>query len=592
MKPEHILLTSLGTQARETKYQWGERTATALLAPLALVKLLDPSQRPNRVVAVATQEAKDKTWPTFREGIKQALGFEPELVQIPSGSSRDEIRLILEKVAQCVPENSELTLDVTQGLRHFPFIFYALVLYLTSLRGVEVRGAYYGMIEGSSRDEAKPIVDLRPLLELPEWFHAVRMFRDQGTTLPIADLLEPLGRRLEKETAELFKADNHAEGRERRAQVKQVKDAVDWLGKRSFAYEAALPLELGRASRLLHDSIKNLAPMKFDAIPPLAKELTGTIASVAEDAALADDLARKGGEWKKEVQKEAPLDAAELERQAKMIDWYVERDQLPLEIGLMREWVVSWAIWKSGKTEEAKCWLDSTERGVRGRYERRLGAIGAFAGDEASRSTITPEQKEFGNFWNQLTDLRNALHHHGMRESEVKKLHKVLESVRCFWNRLREGEIDLPVLGSGGGRLLLSPQGTKPGVLFSALKVAQPDTCLVICSDTSVHSIGEAGEHADFQGSTERIVLADPHGDFDALDASVKQARCHLLDADEVVANVTGGTTLMGLIVQRLVEEAQKLDRPVRRFALIDRRPPAEQDSDPFVRGEHHWIDA
>ena len=589
MKTEHILLTSLGTQARETKYQWGERTATALLAPLALVKLLDPSQRPNRVVAAVTQEAKDKTWKTFHEGIKQVLGFEPELVQIPSGSSRDEIRLILEKVARCVPENSELTLDVTQGLRHFPFIFYALVLYLTSLRGVKVRGAYYGMMESSRRDGAKPIVDLRPLLELPEWFHAVRMFRDQGTTLPIADLLEPLGRRLKKETAELFKADNHAEGRERNAQVKQVKDAVDWLGKCSFAYEAALPLELGRASRLLHDSIKNLAPMKFDAIPPLAKELTDTIASVAEDAALADDLARKGGEWKKEVQKEAPLDAAELERQAKMIDWYVERDQLPLEVGLMREWVVSWAIWKSGKTEETKCWLNSTKCGVRGRYERRLGAIGAFAGDEASRSTITPEQKEFGNFWNQLTDLRNALHHHGMRESEVKKLHKVLESVRCFWNRLRDksGKIDLP----DGGRLLLSPQGTKPGVLFSALKVAQPDTCLVICSDTSVRNIGEACEHAGFQGSIERIELTDPHGDFNKIKAFVEQARCHLLNAYEVEANVTGGTTLMGLIVQRLVEEAQKLDRPVRRFALIDRRPPAEQDSDPFVRGEHHWID-
>ena len=585
MKTEHILLTSLGTQARETKYQWGERTATALLAPLALVKLLDPSQRPNRVVAVATQEAKDKTWPTFREGIKQVLGFEPELVQIPSGSSRDEIRLILEKVARCVPENSELTLDVTQGLRHFPFIFYALVLYLTSLRGVKVRGAYYGMMESSLPDEAKPIVDLRPLLELPEWFHAVRMFRDQGTTLPIADLLKPLGRRLKKETAELFKASNDAEGRERSAQVKQVKEVVDWLGKRSFAYEAALPLELGKASRRLRDSIGNLAPMKFDAIPPLAKELTNTIASVAEKAALAGDPAREGL-WKTKV----PLDAAELERQAQMIDLYLDRDQLPLAVGLMREWVVSWAIWKSGKTEETHQWLN--QKKVRLRYERRLGAIGDFARNKAS----TSEQREFGNFWNQLTDdLRNALHHHAMREKSLEEPPKSLKEVQCFWDRLKvveAGEIDLPVLGSGGGRLLLSPQGTKPGVLFSALKVAQPDTCLVICSDTSVHSIGEAGEHADFQGSIERIELTDPHGDFNKIKASVEQARCHLLDADEVVANVTGGTTLMGLIVQQLVEEAKKLDRPVRRFALIDRRPPAEQDSDPFVRGEHHWIDA
>ena len=265
----------------------------------------------------------------------------------------------------------------------------------------------------------------------------------------------------------------------------------------------------------------------------------------------------------------------------------LDRGQLPLAVGLMREWVVSWAIWKS--EDERKQWL---KHKVRQQYERRLGAIGAFARNEAFRSTITPEQQEFGNFWNQLAnDLRNALHHHAMREEALEEPPKPLESVRCFWDRLKAGAMDLPELGSGGGRLLLSPQGTKPGVLFSALKVAQPDTCLVICSATSASSICEAGERAGFQGSIEQIELADPHGGFDEINASAKQARRYLLDADKVVANMTGGTTLMGLIVQRLAEEAQKLDRPVRRFALIDRRPPAEQDSDPFVQGDYHWLD-
>ena len=580
MKTEHILLTSLGVQARETRYQWEGQEATALLTPLALVKLLDPSQRPNRVVAVITQEAKDQTWETFQEGICQALGFEPQLVLIPSGSSRDEIRQILEKVAQCVPEGAELTLDVTQGLRHFPFIFYALVLYLTSLRDVKVRGAYYGMIEGPTAP--KPIVDLRPLLELPEWFHAVRMFRDQGTTSPIAKLLQPLADALRQEVQKSSKGPPSPEARERREQAKQAKDVVDWLARRSFAYESALPLELGKASRRLRDSIKKLAPMDFAGIPPLATELTDTIASVAQKAALADDPA-KSGLWKTEV----PLDEEELARQARMIDLYLGRGQLPLAVGLMREWVVSWAIWKS--EDERKQWL---KHKVRSRYERRLGAIGAFARNRAFRSTITPEQQEFGNFWNQLAnDLRNALHHHAMREEGLEEPPRPLESVRCFWDRLKAGAIDLPELGSGGGRLLLSPQGTKPGVLFSALKVAQPDTCLVICSATSASSICEAGERAGFQGSIEPIELTDPLGGFDEINASAEQAHRSLLDADEVVANMTGGTTLMGLVVQRLAEEAQKLDRPVRRFALIDRRPPAEQDSDPFVQGDYHWLD-
>lgn len=585
MTTEHILLTSLGVRPQETKYQWGERTVTASFTPLALVQLLDLSQRPNRVVAVVTQEAKAKTWPLFEKGIHQTLGFAPAGIDIPDGNSSDEIRQILESVAACVREGAELTLDVTQGLRHFPFIFYALALYLKSLRNVKIRGAYYGMIEGLSKDAPKPIIDLQPLLNLPEWFYAVRMFRDLGTTLPIAERIGPLAAALRQEGRKLHIGNGPPppEAMKRYEQARQVEDVVDWLGKRSFAYESALPLELGKVSRLLHDSIGNLASMKFDAIPPLAKELTDAIASVAEKAALAGNLARKKGEWKTK----ASLDAAELERQAQMIDLYLDRGQLPLAAGLMREWVVSWAVWKSGKTEETERWLNSK---VRRRYERRLGAIGAFARDKAS----TPAQQEFGNFWNQLTDdLRNALHHHAMREKALEEPPKSLEEVRCFWNRLREGEIDLLVLGSGGGRLLLSPQGTKPGVLFSALKVAQPDTCLVICSDTSVRNIGEACEHAGFQGSIEQIELTDPFSGFDEIGALAGKAGHHLLAADEVVANVTGGTTLMGLIVQQLVEEAEKkLDRPVRRFALIDRRPPAEQDRDPFVQGEHHWIDA
>ncbi len=47
----------------------------------------------------------------------------------------------------------------------------------------------------------------------------------------------------------------------------------------------------------------------------------------------------------------------------------------------------------------------------------------------------------------------------------------------------------------------------------------------------------------------------------------------------------------MGLLIQRLVEEARNLDRKVQRFALIDRRPPDEQDSDPFVQSEHYYLD-
>ena len=569
----HILLTSLGTQARSTTYQWSGQTATADLAPLALVQLLDPSQQPNRVVAMVSEGAKTTTWPVFEKEICSILGFKPDSVAIPDGRNSPEIREIIEKVAQEVPEGAELTLDVTQGFRHFPFIFYALVLYLTSLRGVKINGAYYGMIETA---DPKPIIDLQPLLELPEWFHAVRMFRDQGTTLPMAQLLEPLADRLGKEAGQLFKAGNKQDGALKRDKANQVKGAVKYLKDYAFAYESALPLELGKAGHLLHDAICKLPTSPAD-LPPLIGELTEAIANVADKAALKQPT--KKGLWKGKV----ILDQDELNRQASMIDLYLDRGQIPLAVGLMREWVVSWVIFQAGKKDEIGKWLD---RDVRSRHEEHLWRLGSLA-QHPSFKSLAAAQQEFITFWDRLTDnLRNALHHHGMRKEALEKPPAELTEVRGFWNRLKEGGIVSPF----GGYLLLSPQGTRPGVLFSALKIATPDACLVICSATSASSIDQAAGQASFDGQIKQIELTDPHGGFAEIDAVVKLAYPYLLTADEVVANMTGGTTLMGLVIQRLVEEAQRLDRPVRRFALIDRRPPAEQDSDPYVQGEHHWL--
>ena len=582
----HILLTSLGMRAIKTEYEWNGKRATADLTPLALVQLLDEAQLPNHVVALVTQGARRETWQPFRAGIRHTLKLSPELVEIPDGNNGDEVRQILESVAKRIPAGSELTLDVTQGLRHFPFIFYALVLYLKSLRGVTIRGAYYGMIEGPPRDAPKPIIDLQPLLELPEWFHAVQMFRDQGTTKPMAQLLQPLAGMLNAEKSELFKRGDTEAGRKLSGQAKQIKNSVEWLETYAFAYESALPLELGKASKGLIDSIQESTTVDSVGLPPLFAELNESIVTAAEKSAFGKRPSNAGA-WKRTV----VLDADELERQARMIDIYLDRDQLSLAVGLMREWVVSWAIWKSGNKADIKKWLNHQE--VRLQYERRLGAIGAFARTPAFKTTITRAQREFGEFWHQLgNELRNVLLHHAMRVDSLEERPKFLEKVRNFWNSLRDGRTKLPPLGSSHGKLLISPQGTRPGVLFSALKVTHPaDTCMVICSSASVSSITDAASHAAFAGCIVPIELVDPHGGFDEITKVVTQVRPHLLETGEVVANMTGGTTLMGIIVQQLVEEAQKLDRPVRRFVLIDRRPPEVQDMDPFVQSGCHWLD-
>ena len=560
----HILLTSLGKNAFSTTYEWGLETATAELAPLALVEFFQKLSipMPDHVVAVVTKEAETRTWPRFQNGICAMPSFNPvevKMVKIPNGIDSDEIRKILESVAKSIPKGAHLTLDVTHGLRHFPFIFYALVLYLKSLRDVKIRGAYYGMVDAGP---SKPIIDLQPLLELPEWFYAVRMFRDQGTTKPMADRLQPLADRLDKEKAQLFKGGDKEAGKKLSAQASQVNTSVDWLQKYAFAYESALPLELEKASRGLIDLIGGLPNISSAGLPPLVDELTDAIVAAADKSAFPK-LPSRGGNWKSTI----PLDKEELKRQAYMIDVYLERDQLSLAAGLMREWVVSWAIWKSGKSGDISKWL--TEE-VRRQYERILGAIGDSARSRGFSFTMTPVQEKFRKFWNRLThNLRNALHHHAMRTEAVEETPNSLKKVKDFWNQLKKdglkvaGGIDLPPLG---GKLLISPQGMRPGVLFSALKETQPDTCLVICSATSAGTILDAAKHAGFKGHIEQIELKDPLGGFGEIDTVAEQVHSYLLYADEVIANMTGGSTLMGVIVQRLAEEGSKTGSPSETF--------------------------
>ncbi len=576
-KPIHLLLTGLGDRAQSTLYALDEKTARAELAPLALMQLLEEADRPTQVLAMVTQRAREKTWPLFCTGVQERLGFDPKPVDIPDGRNAAEVRQIVEAVAAAIPEGADVTLDVTQGFRHFPFLLYAVSLYLQSLRGVRIRGAYYGMIEGTCGDEAKPIIDLRPLLELPEWFYAVRVFGETGSAKPMSKLLQNIPENIHGEAAVAGhdpQLHQQASGAERQLKT---------LERLAFAHDSALPLELGRAASEFVDECADRFPEVMGSALPFAAEIADNLREAVRPLQLASPPPKKG-KWKAAVS----LGWPELERQARLIDLYLSRQQFPLALGLMREWVISWCMQNDG----ISCgWLDHSRRK---RFERRLGALAAFLNPQnrPEGAEPKPEQKASGGFWKQLSEeLRNAFHHHGMREDAVAIPETTLEGVVAFWNELRAGKVALPALGGGGGRLLVTAQGARPGVLYSALKATAPTRCLVVCSPLSEATVEEAGARAGFELRSTKLIIQDAFNGFDEVGALVKQARGWLLDADEVVANLTGGTTLMGIAVQQLVEMAERLDRPSRRFALIDRRPPAEQEQDPYVASDCYWLD-
>lgn len=581
-RPKHLLLTVLGTSPRAARYGLGEREFKAQLAPATLFELLPPSKRPDLLLALCTTRAKQESWPLIEQVLRDRC--ELRVIDVPDGETQDDVGEFLTRVANAVPNDVELTVDVTHGYRHFSFLTYVAVLYLAALRGVRVRGAYYGLLRASAPPRGKPptasatrpvaphplspFLDLRPLLELPRWLHALETLRETGSTVPLADAL---------------RAGPHSQS---------TRKISDELSRLSEAYLSGLPLELGHeAGRFCSQSLKPLRRLlRDDHRLPLADELADRIRNMIEPVALAP----AAGVWKRDV----ALSADELKRQARVIDDLLRHGNVATALGLMNEWTASWVVWRLDRHCD---WLDYAN--VRRGAGNLLGAVAAIARKPDLRDLLTDEQRALGDFWRELCDLRNAYAHHGMRPQVVVGAPKVagqLERIRGFWAKTLRACPDhsLSLGTSPGGRVLVSPVGQRPGVLFSAMRACLtngetdlPVTCLAICSRETEEFIAEAASRAGHTGAIEPLRLDDPYGGTAEIPGLEKAAQRHFIGAGEVLVNVTGGTTLMGLAAEALAGAARRLARPVRRFGLIDRRPPARQMADPYQSGEPFWLD-
>ena len=562
--PEHVLLTVLGTNPQRARYALEERQIDAQLAPIALYNLLPEVRRPDRVLALCTTEARKDSWLSLNE----ELGDRCQPVEIVAGDTQEDVNRFLATVTSNIPERVDLTVDVTHGFRHFSFLTYVAVLYLAALHGVRIRGAYYGML--NKHPKLSPFLDLRPLLDLPSWIHALEVLRDSGSTEPMARILR--------------------DGPDSQAARGSARD----LAAVSEAYLSGLPLELGQqASNIRKYRLRSLRRLLGDSHRlPLADKLIERLDEILEPLALTSPPAGPG--WKNQIR----TSKTELQRQARIIDSLRDRGGFATALRLMREWVVSWVIWRTAPEDD---WLN---RSVRHDAETLLHAIKEIRNTE-EHGVLTDAQRRVGGFWDALAEVRNAYAHHGMRGDDLVRDRSIKATrdrvVRVWEETLRECPcFDLSLSDSFQGRILVSPIGMRPGVLFSALQACRtcgdredPALCLIICSPETQGRIAEALRYAKYVGKMEPVLLEDAFGGgSETISRLAHSTRRHFIGATEVLVNITGGTTMMGLAAEKLAAAARSLACPVRRFGLIDRRPPEHQEVDPYQAGEPFWLDA
>ena len=566
---KRVLLTILGVDPKPAEYARGEERQMARLAPVALFGLLPPAKRPEVVVALCTEQARLKTLPE----LEAALSGKAEVlsVDIPSGADAQDVDRFLSAMVDACERHSEstVTVDVTHGFRHFSFLMYIGALYLAALGRVTIDAIYYALL--TPQPQVSPFFDLTPLLELPRWVHALETLRETGSAKVVANLLRG-------HPAATAGTDGIA--------IAEIMDRV------SDAHGAGLPIELGReVGGFFAQKEKPFRRiLRSDHRLPLSEGVGDHLHSLLEAYRL------NGTGSSPSSKKTLLLDEEELKRQADLIADLLDKANLPAALGLMNEWTVSWALWSRNETAE---WLDFHQH--RRKAAGLLGAMEAIGRDASLKTIISEQQQRLGEYWGRLGSLRNALHHHGMRPQVLldAEFNGKVEQVRRYWNEELRG---LPVISleSGSQRyrhLLVSPIGERPGVLFSAIKRAAgegspPDVCVVICSQRTEVSVPEALSRAAFSGEHFLLRLEDPHAGIDEIKRLTKASRQYLSSADKVSVNITGGTTLMGVVAEELAQEARKLARPVRRFALIDRRSPVEQKDSPFVEGDILWLDS
>jgi CRISPR-associated Csx2 family protein len=111
--------------------------------------------------------------------VSERLQLPVTLRLIPYGRDTGEQAEILQRMSLDIAEGDAVTLDVTHGLRHLPMLAQMSALYLRRVKGVEVRGLYYGALD-MTRDGLTPVMNLQGLLDIADWTGAVQSFDKDG----------------------------------------------------------------------------------------------------------------------------------------------------------------------------------------------------------------------------------------------------------------------------------------------------------------------------------------------------------------------------------------------------------------------------
>jgi CRISPR-associated DxTHG motif protein len=370
-------LSALGTSVyKESVYRLDGVPYRSSFAPAAIAALAHLHGATGLILL--TEDARANNWAALEHELNK-LGLDCKPLKIPECLTREDVFALLDTLAEEIPPESSVFLDITFGLRHLPVVYYAALTFAAGLKKVSVENIYYAPWELRSGDDVE-VFDITVTFRLLEWFHALRSFRDSGDSRPLSGMLD-------SDISQLFRLGQGD------TTLGKARDALRAL---SANLAAGLPLQAGVTASRLNAAFSNLAQVGSGESPSrLAAEMINDAThEISAEATKATDI---------------ELNQAELARQLRVARWYATRGDLGQCFAILREWMVNARLLASGKTTY---WLP---------YRVRAPAERFFTSMRHRSMTIPLDEPQrcAASLWDKISEHRNFLQHCGMKDREA-----------------------------------------------------------------------------------------------------------------------------------------------------------------------------
>lgn len=372
-----IGLSFIGTgDYKEITYKFGEKTCKTNLMPLAIKEFFQIET----LFVIQTEEAKQRHGNTLQDHCP----YTP--IDIPSGKNSNELWQMFSKIAEAIPENATLVVDITHGFRSQPMIALSIMMYLQAAKNIKVEKIVYGAFEARENDIA-PVFDLTPFLDIMNWASATKQLLEFGD----AKLMKSLLNNAQRENRMTGINTNH------------LKNLGDDLAKLTDALVTTRPQEsINFAEKL----ITRLKAVQNDLNAPNAQPLKPLIQKIEKRFE------------KMVVPDNALFSEKGFEAQSEMIDFYLQTENYPQAITLARESVVS----KKCKLHQLSDYIKE-----RSKAEEHLNKL---AEELRKQSTNLEEsERKIAIMWNDITNYRNDINHAGMRQDPLSSS-KLIENIQ------------------------------------------------------------------------------------------------------------------------------------------------------------------